>query len=74
MLKKCAGSGVLRFVELAGELRARPSRQSTRFVAQLELDAELPRQGGDVGQAATRESQVAIKIFEASDDARRAGD
>ena len=73
MLKERAGSGALRVVELAGEFELDLLAVNT-FVAKIEVDAELTNQGSDVGCAATRERQVAIKIREASDDARRTGD
>jgi hypothetical protein len=67
------GGRALRLVELAAKLE--PERLAVdAFVAQIELDTELANQGNDIGQAATGESQVAIKIFKASDDARRARD
>jgi hypothetical protein len=42
MLKELAGSGVLRVVELAGELEL-DLLAVDAFVAQVELDAELTR-------------------------------
>jgi hypothetical protein len=70
--KARAGCRSLRLVELAAESEVERLAIDA-LVAQIELDTELSQQGSDVGQAAARESQVAIKIFKASDDARRAG-
>ena len=73
MLKNRAGGRLLELVELAGKLKLKCLTIHT-FIVQVELDTELPNQRNDVRQAATRKSQVAIKIFKASDDAGRAGD
>ena len=69
----CAGGSALRLAELAAKFEL--ERFATdAFVVHIELDAEFPNQGSDIGQTAARESQVALKIFKATDDARRAGD
>jgi hypothetical protein len=73
MLKERAGSGALRIVELATEFDLKRLAVDT-LVAQIQLDFKLLHEGGHVDQAPTRESQVAIKILKAPDDAGRASD
>ncbi len=73
MPKDGVGCSALRLVELPAKLKIKRLAVDT-LVAQIELDTQIPEQGYHVRQAAAGDSQVAIKVFETSDDAWRSSD